>query len=91
MDLKDFRKGAGPHIMGVVTILALLMTLHQVLQKAVHQGATVKAAYAELSKAQWRCSSTQGPRQRDHCIAQRVLASSRDGALLLASAGMRAQ
>ena len=91
MDLKDFRKGAVPHLMGVVIILALLLTLHQVLQKAVQQGANVNAVYTELSRAQWRCSSTQGPRQREECIAQQAHAYSRDGALLLASAVMRAQ
>ena len=91
MHFKDFRNGNGPYLMGAVTILALFLTLLQVLQSAVHRGATVKASYAERATAQWRCGSTQGPRQRDDCIAQRVNASSRDRAPLLASANMRRQ
>ena len=91
MDFKNFRNGVGPHLMGAVTILALFLTLLQVLQNAVHQGATVKVSYAARAEAQWRCNSAQGPRQRDDCIAQRVHASSRDGTPLLASADIRAQ
>ena len=90
MDFKNFRNGVGPYLMGAVAILALFLTLLQVLQNAVHRGATVKAVYAERSETQWRCGSAQGPRERDDCIAQRVQASSR-GSALLASADMRPQ
>ena len=91
MDFKDFRNGPGPYLMGAGIILALFLSLLQVLQNAVNRGATVKAVYAERSEAQWRCGSAQGPRQRDDCIAQRVSASSRDSAALLASADLRSQ
>ena len=89
MDFKDFRNGVGPYLVGAVTILVLFLTLLQVLQNAVHRGAAVKAVYAERAEAQWRCSSAQGPRERENCVAQRVRTSSRDGASLLASADMR--
>ena len=91
MDFKNFRNGVGPHLMGALTILALFLTLLQVLQSAVHRGATAKAFFAVHAEAQWRCSSTQGPRQRDDCVAQRVQASSRVNTPLLASADMRTQ
>ena len=91
MDFKDFRDGVGPYVIGAVTVVALLLTLLQVLQNAVHRGATVKAVHAERAEAQWRCNSERGPRERDNCIAQRVQASSRDSAPLLASVDMRTQ
>lgn len=89
MDFKDFRNGVGPYLLGAGIILALFLSLLQVLQNAVNRGATVKAVYAERSETQWRCGSAQGARARDDCIAQRVAASSRDSASLLASADMR--
>lgn len=91
MGLKDFRNGVGPYLMGAVIILALFLTLLQVLQNAVDRGKTAKAFYAERAEAQWRCSSAHGPREREDCIAQRVQASSRDSAPLLASADVRTQ
>ncbi|MBC7619425.1 MAG: hypothetical protein H7293_10655 [Candidatus Saccharibacteria bacterium] len=91
MDFKDFRNGVGPYLIGAATIVALLLTLLQVLQNAVHRGATVKAVYAERAEAQWRCNSARGSRERDDCIAQRVQASSLDNAPLLTSVDMRTQ
>ena len=90
MDFKDFRNGVGPYVLGAAAILALLLTLLHVLRNAVHRGTTVNAVYAESAETQWRCSSTQGLRQRDDCIAQRVRASSGDSAPLLAATDVRA-
>ena len=90
MNFKDFRKGYGPYLMAAITILALFLTLLQVLNNAVQHGATVRAIYAERAQAQWRCNSAQGPRERDDCINQLVHTFSRDGSQLL-TASLRTQ
>ena len=88
MVFKDFRSGFSPYLMGAAIILALFLTLLQVLQNAVHRGAAERALYAERAQAQWRCSATRGARAHSDCITQWVSASSRDDAPLLASADM---
>ena len=92
MDFKNFRNGVGPYLMGAAIILALFLTLLQVLHNAVHRGATERALYAERAEAQWRCNASRGPRERDDCIAKWVMgASFRGNTPLLVSADMRTQ
>ena len=53
-----------------LTILALLMGFHQVVQSAVKQGELLRMSAATRAQAEWRCHQLQGERMRASCMKQ---------------------
>ena len=53
-----------------LTIVALLMGFHQVVQSAVAQGALFRMNAATHAQAEWRCHALQGQRLRESCVNQ---------------------
>lgn len=53
-----------------LTILALLMGFHQVMQSAVKQGELLRMSAATHAQAEWRCHALQGERMRASCLTQ---------------------
>ena len=53
-----------------LTIVALLMGFHQVVQSAVDQGALFRMNAATHAQAEWRCHALQGQRMRESCVNQ---------------------
>ena len=89
MVVKTFRNGVAPYLLSAVVIVALMLTLIQVLQGAVQRGAIANAAYAERTESPWRCNAKSGTSERNGCIALQVGSTSAIGAPLMASAGVR--
>jgi hypothetical protein len=59
-----------PATLAFLTILALLMGFHSVVQSAVKQGELLRMSVATRTQAEWRCHALQGDRQRAHCLRQ---------------------
>lgn len=53
-----------------LTIVALLMGFHQVVQSAVKQGELLRMSAATRAQAEWRCHALQGERMRASCLKQ---------------------
>jgi hypothetical protein len=59
-----------PMTLSLLTILALLMGFHSVVQSSVRQGELLRMSVATHAQAEWRCHALQGDRQRAHCLNQ---------------------
>lgn len=53
-----------------LTILALLLGFHQVMQSAVKQAELLHMSAATHAQAEWRCHALQGERMRASCMKQ---------------------
>jgi hypothetical protein len=66
----ELRSTKWPATLAFLTILALLMGFHAVVQSAVKQGELLRMSVATRTQAEWRCHALQGDRQRAHCLRQ---------------------
>ena len=66
----ELRSTKWPATLSLLTILALLMGFHSVVQSSVRQGELLRMSVASRTQAEWRCHALQGDRQRAHCLRQ---------------------
>jgi len=66
----ELRSPKWPATLSLLTILALLMGFHSVVQSSVKQGELLRMSVATRTQAEWRCHALQGDRQRAHCLRQ---------------------
>lgn len=67
---RGLRSPMWPTAFSVMTILALLMGFHQVVQSAVKQGELLRMSASTHAKAERRCHALQGERMRASCMNQ---------------------
>ena len=75
------RSPVGPGILATLTLVALLVSFHQVVREAVQQGESRRKATAARLEAVWRCNALRGVRVRANCLSQ-LDSTPRDGAPL---------
>jgi len=66
----ELRSPLWPAALSCLTIIALLMGFHQVVQSSVRQGELLRMSASSRAQAEWRCHALQGERMRASCMNQ---------------------
>jgi hypothetical protein len=69
-DLPAALRTPWPTALAAVTILALLLGFHQVVEESVRQGELLRMNTATRSQAVWRCNALNSVRKRADCMSQ---------------------
>jgi hypothetical protein len=67
-------------MLALLTVVCLLLAIHQVMRDAVLQGELLRKTHAAYTEATWRCNASRNLSLRESCMAKLTALPEREAA-----------